>query len=32
MRIISAATAFPPHYYSQEVLLSALQAYWGRPH
>ena len=29
MKIISAATAFPSNYYSQEVLLSALQAYWG---
>ena len=29
MRIISAATAFPQHYYKQEVLLAALQAYWA---
>ena len=29
MRIVSAASAFPPHYYSQEVLLAALQEYWG---
>jgi alkylresorcinol/alkylpyrone synthase len=29
MRIISAASAFPKHYYPQAVLLEALQAYWG---
>src|SRR6202023_569999 len=29
MRIVSAASAFPEHYYSQEMLLAALQDYWG---
>jgi alkylresorcinol/alkylpyrone synthase len=29
MKIISAGTAFPANYYSQEVLLQALQAYWN---
>ena len=29
MQIISAASAFPQHYYSQEMLLAALQEYWG---
>jgi alkylresorcinol/alkylpyrone synthase len=29
MRIVSAASAFPQHYYSQEMLLAALQEYWG---
>lgn len=29
MQIISAATAFPTNYYPQEVLLAALQQYWG---
>src|SRR3981081_2704608 len=29
MRIVSAASAFPEHYYSQEMLLEALQDYWG---
>jgi alkylresorcinol/alkylpyrone synthase len=29
MRIVSAASAFPQHYYSQEMLLAALQDYWG---
>jgi alkylresorcinol/alkylpyrone synthase len=29
MRIVSAASAFPKHYYSQETLFDALQAYWG---
>ena len=29
MKIISAASAFPKHYYPQAVLLEALQAYWG---
>jgi alkylresorcinol/alkylpyrone synthase len=29
MRIVSAASAFPRHYYSQEMLLAALQEYWG---
>ena len=29
MRIVSAASAFPEHYYSQEMLLAALQEYWG---
>ena len=28
MKIVSAATAFPAHYYSQEVLLAALTQYW----
>src|SRR5207302_4152126 len=28
-RIVSAASAFPEHYYSQEMLLAALQDYWG---
>jgi alkylresorcinol/alkylpyrone synthase len=28
MKIISAASAFPPHYYSQELLSSALTSYW----
>ena len=30
MRIASAASAFPQHYYSQEMLLEALQNYWGK--
>jgi alkylresorcinol/alkylpyrone synthase len=29
MRIVSASSAFPKHYYSQEMLLEALQEYWG---
>jgi alkylresorcinol/alkylpyrone synthase len=29
MRIASAASAFPKHYYSQKVLLDRLQDYWG---
>ena len=29
MQIASAASAFPKHYYSQAVLLQALQKYWG---
>ncbi|MDP9171712.1 MAG: type III polyketide synthase [Acidobacteriota bacterium] len=29
MKIIAAASAFPPHYYSQEFLTSALTAYWA---
>jgi alkylresorcinol/alkylpyrone synthase len=29
MRIASAASAFPKHYYSQRVLLDRLQDYWG---
>jgi alkylresorcinol/alkylpyrone synthase len=29
MRIASAASAFPKHYYSQKVLLQRLQDYWG---
>jgi|SRR5271165_7049309 len=29
MQIISAASAFPSHYYPQEMLLAALQQYWG---
>jgi alkylresorcinol/alkylpyrone synthase len=29
MRIASAASAFPRHYYSQKVLLEKLQEYWG---
>ena len=29
MKIVSAASAFPKHYYKQEVLLDALQRYWG---
>jgi len=29
MRIVGAASAFPQHYYSQEMLLGALQEYWG---
>jgi len=29
MQIISAASAFPKHYYPQAVLLQALQEYWG---
>ncbi len=29
MRILSAASAFPKHYYSQSVLRDALKAYWG---
>ncbi len=29
MRIAGAASAFPRHYYSQEMLLAALQDYWG---
>ena len=29
MRILSAASAFPPNYYPQTVLRDALKAYWG---
>jgi alkylresorcinol/alkylpyrone synthase len=29
MKIASAASAFPKHYYSQKFLLDQLQAYWG---
>lgn len=29
MKIISAASAFPQHYYKQDVLRLALQQYWG---
>src|SRR4029077_7325765 len=29
MRIASAASAFPKHYYSQKELLDRLQDYWG---
>ena len=29
MQIVSASSAFPQHYYSQEMLLAALQEYWG---
>jgi len=29
MRIASAASAFPKHYYSQKFLLDQLQEYWG---
>lgn len=29
MRIASAASAFPKHYYSQKFLLEQLQEYWG---
>ena len=29
MQIVSAASAFPEHYYSQEMLLEALQENWG---
>lgn len=30
MRIASAATALPPHYYPQHVLLEGFQRHWGR--
>jgi alkylresorcinol/alkylpyrone synthase len=29
MQIVGAASAFPQHYYTQEMLLAALQEYWG---
>jgi alkylresorcinol/alkylpyrone synthase len=29
MQIVSATSAFPKHYYSQEMLFHALQQYWG---
>ena len=29
MQIVSTASAFPKHYYSQEMLLEALQQFWG---
>jgi alkylresorcinol/alkylpyrone synthase len=29
MHILSATSAFPKHYYSQEMLFTALQQYWG---
>ena len=32
MRIASVGKAFPPHYYSQEELLSALKADWAQEH
>src|SRR6202167_5039492 len=30
MRIVSAASAFPENYYSQDMLLTALQEYWAQ--
>jgi alkylresorcinol/alkylpyrone synthase len=30
MRIASAATALPPHYYPQNVLVEAFRRYWGK--
>jgi alkylresorcinol/alkylpyrone synthase len=34
MKIVAAASAFPPHYYSQDTLLAAMREYWGEklPH
>jgi alkylresorcinol/alkylpyrone synthase len=32
MRIASVASALPPHYYEQEILLEALKRHWGRSH
>ena len=32
LRISSVGTAFPPHYYEQDELLSALKRYWAREH
>src|SRR5246127_3293493 len=29
MKIASAASAFPKHYYPQQILLQELQEYWG---
>jgi alkylresorcinol/alkylpyrone synthase len=29
MQIVSATSAFPKHYYSQEMLFESLQQYWG---
>ena len=29
MKIASAASAFPKHYYPQKFLLEKLQEYWG---
>ncbi len=29
MQISSAATALPPHYYPQAVLIEAFRKYWG---
>jgi alkylresorcinol/alkylpyrone synthase len=29
MQIVSATSAFPKHYYSQEMLFAALEQYWG---
>jgi alkylresorcinol/alkylpyrone synthase len=29
MQIVGTASAFPQHYYSQEMLMEALQQYWG---
>src|SRR5271170_6840312 len=29
MRIAATATAFPPHYFSQQEVVEALKAYWG---
>ena len=29
MQIVSTASAFPKHYYPQEMLLAALQHFWG---
>ncbi|MGH9640292.1 MAG: type III polyketide synthase, partial [Bryobacteraceae bacterium] len=29
MRISSAATALPPHYYPQKTLIDAFRRYWG---
>src|ERR1700757_4211894 len=29
MKIASAASAFPKHYYPQQILLDQLQEYWG---
>lgn len=29
MRIVSAASAFPPNYYTQQTLFTALSAYWA---
>jgi alkylresorcinol/alkylpyrone synthase len=29
MRIVSTASAFPPHYYSQDELLEGLRQFWG---
>ncbi len=29
MQILSAASAFPKYYYSQDVLCRALEKYWG---